>query len=153
MVTMPGSDITDLQNLVDTFFAAFTSGDGVAGRMQALRDVMLPGARIVRTCGDEPLAYGVEEFLTPRARMLDDGTLTDFHEHAGSGRLDVFGDVAAWFGAYTKDGVLRGEPCPGDGMKSIQFVRTAAGWRIAAAAWDDVRPGLAAGDHVVRQGD
>jgi hypothetical protein len=27
-------------------------------------------------------------------------------------------------------------------MKSIQLVRTAAGWRITAAAWDDERPGV-----------
>jgi hypothetical protein len=26
------------------------------------------------------------------------------------------------------------------GMKSIQFVRTDAGWRISAAGWDDDRP-------------
>jgi hypothetical protein len=27
-------------------------------------------------------------------------------------------------------------------MKSVQLVRTADGWRIAAAVWDDERPGV-----------
>jgi hypothetical protein len=27
-------------------------------------------------------------------------------------------------------------------MKTLQFVRPAAGWRISAAAWDDERDGL-----------
>jgi hypothetical protein len=28
-------------------------------------------------------------------------------------------------------------------VKSLQFVRTADGWRISAVAWDDEREGLA----------
>jgi hypothetical protein len=31
-------------------------------------------------------------------------------------------------------------------MKTIQFVRTADGWRISAAAWDDERDGLSLPD-------
>jgi hypothetical protein len=27
-------------------------------------------------------------------------------------------------------------------VKTLQFVRTGAGWRISAAAWDDERDGL-----------
>ena len=29
-----------------------------------------------------------------------------------------------------------------DGIISTQFVKTTAGWRISAMAWDDERPGL-----------
>ena len=35
-----------------------------------------------------------------------------------------------------------GERHEGAGAKSIQLVRTAAGWRISAIVWDDERPGL-----------
>ena len=28
------------------------------------------------------------------------------------------------------------------GVKTLQFVRTADGWRISAVAWEDERPGL-----------
>ena len=138
----------DILALVRTFFAAFTSGEGVADRLADLRAVMLPTAVVVRTCGQSPVAYGVESFIAPREVLLSDGSLTGFSEQATHGRVDVFGDSAHWFGRYTKDGLLHGEPYPGAGMKSMQCVRTPDGWRISAAAWDDERPGLGPGDHL-----
>jgi len=119
----------------------------VDARLERLRGVLLEQAVIVRTCGQEPAVYDVESFIAPRRAMLVDGTLTDFTEQADGGRIEVFGDVAHWFGGYTKRGELNGTPYPGEGMKSIQFVRTGDGWRISAAAWDDVRDGLARDDY------
>ena len=142
------SDVAAIGDLVRCFFAAFTSGDRAESGIEALRAAMLPDAIVVRTCGQTPTVYGVESFLAPRHRLLTDGSLTEFTEQAGRGRIDVFGDIGHWFGHYTKDGLLHGEPYPGAGMKSIQFVRTAAGWRISAAAWDDARPGLGPDDHL-----
>lgn len=134
------SDQEEIHALIRRYFDAFTSGSGVDERMAALRDAMLPGAVIVRTCGTEPEVYDVDAFIQPRRAMLADGTLTDFHEQARSGRLDVFGDIGQWFGRYSKQGRTNGVPYAGGGMKSMQFVRTDAGWRISAAAWDDDRP-------------
>ena len=51
----------------------------------------------------------------------------------------MYGDVAHWFGTYAKEGVMDGEPFAGRGSKSLQLIRTSAGWRISAAAWDDER--------------
>lgn len=134
------SDQDEIEALIRCYFDAFTSGPGVEDRMAALRDAMLPEARIVRTAGKSPVAFDVESFIEPRKAMLTDGTLTDFHEEAQSGRLDVFGDIAQWFGRYSKEGTMNGAQIVGGGMKSMQFVRTDAGWRISAAAWDDDRP-------------
>ncbi|MFI7428688.1 GNAT family N-acetyltransferase [Micromonospora sp. NPDC049836] len=135
-----GRDEEEIQVLVRRYFDAFTSGPGVDERMAALRDAMLPGAIIVRTCGATPTVYDVDAFIEPRRAMLTDGTLTDFQEEARSGRLDLFGDIAQWFGRYAKKGRMNDTPYTGGGMKSIQFVRTDAGWRISAAVWDDDRP-------------
>jgi hypothetical protein len=38
--------------------------------------------------------------------------------------------------------VADGERRSGCGSKTVQLVRTAAGWRISAVAWDDAREGL-----------
>ncbi|GAA1931295.1 GNAT family N-acetyltransferase [Nocardioides marmoribigeumensis] len=141
-------DVADVLAVVRTFFAAFTSGGDVDARIDALRAVLLPQAVVVRTCGLPPAVYDVTSFLEPRRALLSDGTLVDFSEHAVQGRVDVFGDVAHWFGSYEKDGFLRGEPGAGAGMKSVQLVRTPDGWRVSAAAWDDERDGLRLGDHV-----
>jgi hypothetical protein len=136
------ADRAEIAGLVRTFFAAFTSGPDCAGRLDALRQAFLPEAVIVRTCGGPPAVYDVDGFLTPRQALLTGGTLVDFTEWELSGRTEVFGDIAQHFCGYAKSGVQDGIPFTGRGMKTLQFVRTPAGWRISAAAWDDERNGL-----------
>lgn len=135
------ADRSALAEIVRTFFAAFTSGPDCRAALEELRRLFLPEAIIVRTCGGEPTIYDVDGFIAPRAALLTSGTLTDFHEWEVSGRTDVFGDIAAHFGSYAKAGVQDGTPFAGRGMKSLQFVRTAGGWRISGVAWDDEREG------------
>ena len=125
--------------VVRTFFAAFATGPDLAERMAALRAAFLPEAVVVRTCGGEPTAYDVEGFIAPREAMLTDGTLSEFREWELDGHTELFGDVAHHFCGYAKEGVQDGSPTSGRGMKSLQLVRTGAGWRISAAAWDDER--------------
>lgn len=110
--------------------------------MDALRALFLPGAVIVRTCGTEPAVYGVDSFVAPRQELLSGTGLVDFQEWELSGHTEVFGDIAQHFSGYAKHGVQDGLAFSGRGMKTLQFVRTPAGWRISAAAWDDERDGL-----------
>ena len=131
------ADVAAVNATVQAFFAAFTTGPDVAAALEGLEALFLPRAVIVKTCGDEPVVYDVPGFIAPRRELLTGGQLANFREWPVSGRVDVFGDVAHWFGAYAKSGVQDGVPFTGGGMKSIQFVRTAGGWRISAAAWDD----------------
>jgi hypothetical protein len=137
----PGAttDHEEVAGVVRAFFAAFTSGPDSPTRLAALRSLFLPEAVIVRTCGPEPAAYGVDAFIAPRAALLSGGSLVDFREWEEGGRIDLFGDVAHWFGTYAKEGVLDGEPFTGRGAKSVQLVRESDGWRISAVAWDDER--------------
>ncbi len=144
-MTDEAADRTAIEAVITAFFAAFTSdGDTSADpdRWARLKDLFLPEAVVVRTCGLTPAVYDVEGFIAPRRALLTDGGLTDFREWVLTGRLDLFGDIAAWFGGYAKAGVQHGEPVRGRGMKSVQLVRTDGGWRIGAAAWDDERPGV-----------
>lgn len=136
------TDSEQIATVIERFFAAFDSARDTDQAMAELRDLFVPGAVVLRGCGLEPEAMTVDEFIEPRSRMLADGTLTDFSEHATTGRIDVFGDVAAWFGAYEKSGFHDGRPYDGAGMKSAQLVRTRAGWRLSAVAWDDERRGV-----------
>ena len=94
-----------------------------------------------------PAVYAVDTFIAPRRELLSDGTLTDFREWELSGHTEIFGDIAQHFCSYAKAGEQRGVPFTGRGMKTMQFVRTPAGWRISAVAWDDERDGLAIEQH------
>ncbi|MDQ2846402.1 MAG: nuclear transport factor 2 family protein [Actinomycetota bacterium] len=136
------ADEEAIASIVRTFFAAFTSGPDSASRLDELRAVFLPEAVIVRTGGGEPAVYDVESFIAPRQALLSGGTLVDFSEWEVRGHTNIFGDIAQHFGSYAKAGVQDGTPFNARGMKTMQFIRTAAGWRISAAAWDDERDGL-----------
>jgi hypothetical protein len=136
------ADHEAIASLVRTFFAAFTSGPESATRLDALRALFLPGAVIVRTCGDEPAVLGVDSFIAPRQALLSGGTLVDFSEWELRGHTEVFGDIAHHFGSYAKAWVQDGMPFAARGMKTLQLVRTSAGWRISAVAWDDERDGV-----------
>jgi hypothetical protein len=133
------ADRAAIAEIVATFFAAFTSGPASTVRLDALRAAFLPAAVIVRAGGGEPAVYDVDGFIAPRRALLAGGTLTGFREWEVDGHTELFGDIAHHFCAYAKEGVQDGTPFTGRGMKTLQFVRTAAGWRISAAAWDDER--------------
>jgi hypothetical protein len=139
-------DRREIAQIVDTFFAAFTSGPESAARLDALRSAFLPGALVIKTCGGEPTVYDVDGFIAPRQALLAGGSLVDFSEWQVSGRTEVFGDIAQHFCSYAKKGVQDGTPFTGKGMKTLQLVRTGEGWRISAAAWDDERDGLTVDD-------
>ncbi|MHA3704572.1 DUF4440 domain-containing protein [Jatrophihabitans sp. YIM 134969] len=135
-------DVTEIEGVVDRFFAAFTSGPGLVDRLERLRGLFVPEAVVVRTCGQPLTVYDVNGFIAPRLTLLTGGTLTDFREWELAGRTDVFGDVASHWCSYAKTWVQDGVQHSGGGMKTLQLVRTPAGWRISAAAWDDTREGL-----------
>jgi len=136
------ADAAAIAEVVRTFFAAFTSGPDSTARLDALRGVFLPEAVIVRTCGLVPAVYGVDSFIAPRQALLTGGTLVDSRGWEVHGRTEVFGDIAQHFCSYAKAWVQDGTPFGGRGMKTLQLVRTAEGWRISAVAWDDEREGL-----------
>lgn len=127
---------SELDALTAEFFGAFDNRGGKTADVGRLRRLFLPGGVIVKT-GPEFTVYTVEEFIAPRQRLLDEGRLVDFSEWETSERTEVRGDVASRFGDYRKSGTLDGAPFEGAGTKTLQCVRTPAGWRITALSWHD----------------
>jgi hypothetical protein len=127
---------TEIDALTAEFFGAFDNRGGKAADVDRIRRLVLPGGVIVTTA-PKFTVYTVDEFIEPRRRLLSDGRLVEFSEWETSERTEVAGDIASRFGEYRKSGVLDGEPFEGVGTKTIQFVRTADGWRITAFAWHD----------------
>ncbi|MFF8271578.1 DUF4440 domain-containing protein [Streptomyces sp. NPDC016562] len=126
----------EIDALTAEFFGAFDNRGGASADVARIRRLMVPGGVIVKT-GPEFTVYTVDEFIAPRELLLAGGRLTDFCEWETSERTEIAGDVASRFGEYRKSGILDGEPFEGVGTKTIQFVRTPEGWRIAAFAWHD----------------
>lgn len=146
---MKASDVTgDLEEraaidaLVRAFFAVFDNRGGRRPRLGELRELCRPECVITKSEPSGLTVTGLEAFIAPRAGLLSGGRLVDFFEEEVSGRTDLFGGVAQRISVYRKAGVLDGVAFSARGVKTLQFVRTADGWRISAVAWEDERPGL-----------
>ncbi|KOV84213.1 hypothetical protein ADL01_08800 [Streptomyces sp. NRRL WC-3618] len=127
---------TEIDVLAAELFAAFDNRGGKAADVARIRRLVLPDGVIVKT-GPEFTVYTVDEFIEPRRQLLSEGRLVEFSEWETAERTEIAGDIASRFCEYRKSGILDGEPFEGDGTKTIQFVRTPEGWRIAALAWYD----------------
>lgn len=131
------SHVQAIDELTAAFFDAFTNCGGAPPKADTLYAMFLPEAVIVKNVGGTPVAYTVEGFVEPRRTILSDGTLTEFREWETSAHTEVFGNIAQRFGRYAKSWIQNGQQYSGGGAKSIQFVRTPAGWKIASLVWDD----------------
>jgi hypothetical protein len=127
--------------LTRSFFDVFSNRGGRVPNLDALYEICLPEAIILKTCADVPTVYSLQEFIEPRVRLLSDGQLRDFFEEELAGRTDIFGNVAQRFCSYRKSGSFSGQRFETKGMKCIQFVKSAGRWFVSAVAWDDERGG------------
>ncbi len=130
-----------IDDLVERFFAAFTNANGAVPRVESIFELFIPAGVITKAIEGAEV-YSLRSFVEPRAQLLTSGALTEFSEEEISGRTDVIGNIAQRLSTYRKSGVLSGKPFEAKGAKVFQFVRTSAGWRISAVAWDDEREGF-----------
>ncbi len=132
-----GHDEAAIDALVADFYAAFDNRGGRRSAADRLIDILLPEAVIVRVGQTGIETMTVETFIAPRARMLADGTLTDFHEWETGASTQMLRGIASRRSTYVKRGWRNGAPYVGSGTKFIQLVRKHQGWRIAAITWED----------------
>lgn len=132
-----------LDELTKFFFQLFCNKYGVKPAIDNIYQLCIPEAILIKNTGAEPEIYSIEQFIIPRKKILTDGTLTDFNEEEIAEKTEIFGNIAHRFCAYKKSGILSGQYFETKGMKIIQFINTASGWKISSLCWDDEREGLA----------
>jgi hypothetical protein len=130
-----------LDDLVARFYGAFDNRAG-APNVAVLRELFIPEGLIVKCGAGAPEVYDLERFIAPRERLLTDGTLIGFSEQELSARTEIAGSTAARWSLYRKSGVLAGDAFEATGIKTMQFVHTATGWKFSSVAWDDERDGF-----------
>jgi hypothetical protein len=137
----------ELDRLTADFFAAVSFDTGEKPRYENLHELFIDAGLLIKNSGSSPEITTVPQFVAPRQALVDSGALTRFREFELSEATEIFGNVAHRFSAYAKSGELEGVAFEARGLVSTQFVRTSAGWKMSAMAWDDERPGLSIGDH------
>jgi hypothetical protein len=92
---------------------------------------------VTRVSGGGVESWSVDEFIAPRAAMLTDGTLLDFHEWETESNTTVTGNIASRRSQYRKTGTLNGSVVAGGGRKFIQLCRIDGRWMISSVLWED----------------
>lgn len=133
------ADRAAIDAVIAAFFGAFTNKHGPAdlGRLRALTI-----AQCVIVKASVPEVYGLEDFIAPRAKLLNGGPLAEFEEVETSSSTDIFGNIAQRLSLYRKSGILSGKSFTATGVNQFLLVRMDAGWKVAAIAWDDEREGF-----------
>jgi RimJ/RimL family protein N-acetyltransferase len=143
----PGDDRAQIDALTGRFLRAFTNRGGAIPTLPALPHYFMLDATVrVADALGTVTTTDLHGFIAPRAELLARGRLTDFEEHETASRTEIQGAIAQRWLRYAKRGTLDGQPVEGGGTKSLQFVRTARDWKIAALVWtDDVAAAAAHG--------
>lgn len=136
------TDRQEIDAIVAKLFALFDNRGGRVPELERLHELCGSRAVISKCVETSPEVATVAEFIRPRQALLTNGTLTEFHEWETSAHTVILGNVAQRLCTYAKSGVRDGVPFSALGAKTIQLVKTAEGWRIAAVAWDDEREGF-----------
>ena len=137
------ADQEAIDSLMHRFYSLFTNKGGAVPNVAGIYELFIPEGLIVQNGGDRPVVYNLKQFVEPREKLLEDGTLVDFEEAEVDSRTWIFANIAQRLSLYEKAGCLSGEPYKGRGIKTIHFVKVSGEWKMSAVAWEDEREGFA----------
>jgi hypothetical protein len=132
----------DLDELMDAFFRAVSFAQGERPHYDEIYRLFIENGLLIKNSMAVPEIANVAQFIEPRQAIIRSGELVSFREIELSEVTEIFGNVAQRFSAYAKSGITNGVSFAARGMIATQFIRTPAGWKMSAMAWDDERPGL-----------
>jgi RimJ/RimL family protein N-acetyltransferase len=133
----PLDDRAQIELLLQKFSNALSNRHGLA-TLAALPHWLLPQASLTRGSAAGLSSVSLQGFMTQRAHLLMGERLLGFEEQTVEQRIEVFGRVAQAWLRYRRSGQMDGTQISGEGFKSLQLLKTEAGWKIASLAWQDL---------------
>jgi hypothetical protein len=133
----------ELDQLMAAFFGAVSFDAGDQPRYGDIYALFIEPGLLIKNSAATPEISTLDQFIEPRQASVSSGALTSFRETELSETTQIFGNIGQRFSAYAKSGTQDGVSFAARGMIATQFIKTPAGWKISAMAWDDERPGLA----------
>ena len=126
-----------IDQLTTLFFDLFTNKNDRKPKVKDIKKIFINEGIIINNTTGQPLIYSLQDFITPREKMLIDGTLTDFAENEIVNKTDIFENIAQRFCTYQKSGKLNGKYFRAEGTKIIQFIKIDTEWKMASIVWSD----------------
>ncbi|UWX61430.1 hypothetical protein N0B40_03920 [Chryseobacterium oranimense] len=126
-----------LNQLTKSFFNLFSNTNGKKPGFENIDDICLKETIIIKKDKDNEEIYNLDSFITPRKRILTDGTLTEFEEYEVAEETKIVNNIAQRSSKYQKRGYLNGNYFEGNGNKFFQYIKTVNGWKINSVIWED----------------
>ena len=120
------------------FFAAFGNRNGKGPHLNLLNDFCSDKTTIVKANNGNNEVADLNDFITPRQKILTNGSLIDFEETETNADTTIHGNIASRISYYHKSGVLNGEKFAADGIKIFSFCKLNNSWKIASVVWQDL---------------
>lgn len=128
-----------IDELVKSFFNLFSIKKGCKADLSSIYQLFIHEGLIVKCSSSTPEIYNLLQFIEPREKMFNDGYLSNFSEEELFEKTEIFGNIAHRLSLYKKSGLMNGKEFKNKGIKTMQFIKTSAGWKISSVAWDDER--------------
>lgn len=135
---MEANDEQAIHLLTSRFFAAFTNRNNKGPHLQLLNDFFSEKAIIIKANNESKEVSNLHDFITPRQKILTNGSLKDFEEEETNAETVIHGNVASRISRYHKSGVLNDVQFASDGIKIFSFCKMENGWKIASVVWQDI---------------
>ena len=132
----------EIDKLVKSFFNLFSIKKGCKADLSSIYELFIQEGLIVKCSSPTPEIYNLLQFIEPREKMFNDGYLSNFIEEELFEKTEIFGNIAHRLSLYKKSGLMNGKGFENKGIKTMQFIKTSAGWKISSVAWDDEREEL-----------
>lgn len=144
----PAADVKRaLDRLIAAFFAAVSFEAEQPPDYEQLHELFIAEGLLINNTGTGPEISNVEQFIDRRQATFRTGEVSRYRVEELSETTETFGSIAHRASAFVRSGTRGGSAFESRGMIFTQFVLTAAGWRVSAAAWDDQRPGQVLSGH------
>jgi hypothetical protein len=102
-----------------------------------LYDICIAETIIIKKSGLTETVYSLDNFIEPRKKILNDGSLKNFKEREIKGDSLIIGNIAQRYSRYQKEGYLNETYFKEYGHKFFQLIKTNQGWKINALIWED----------------
>lgn len=133
-------DLGTIDGIVSALYRSISYDPANPPRVDVMRSLYLPEARLVRMTKDGPARMSLEEFLAFFENRLKQGAVKTFVEEEIARRTDAFGSIAQIFSTYRKGMDTTDRAKFVRGVNSMLLIKDGGRWWIASIIWQDESP-------------
>jgi len=136
----PEPDYGSIEGILAALYGSITYGPETPPRIDVMRSLYLPEARLVRLTKDGPNRMSLDEFVSFFTDRIQKGTVRTFVEEEIARRTETFGSIAQVFSTYRKGADTTDRAAFVRGINSLLLVNDGRRWWIVSIIWQDESP-------------